>query len=80
MTDSSNKENIPPLYSNERYKFTPTMVNVREEFDKKYKLPKVRKEKLTPQEKTEARNKKKEELQLKLAEVEDKMKQIKNTK
>ena len=46
----------------------------------KKKLPKVRKAKLTPQEKTEARNKKKEERQLKLAEVEDKMKQIKKTK
>ena len=38
ITDSSNKENISPLsYSNERYKFAPTMVNVREEFDGKKK-------------------------------------------
>ena len=60
VVDSSNKENIPPLaYSNERHKFAPTMVNVREEFDKKYKLPRVKKPNLKTQEKIETRNKKK---------------------
>ena len=81
VVDSSNKENIPPLaYSNEQYKFTPTMVNVREEFDQKYNLPRVKKPNLKTQEKIEARNKKKEELKVKLVEIEDKMKLINKTK
>ena len=84
VTDSSNKENIPPPPPpspyNERYKFAPTMVNVKVELDKIYKLPKVWKTKVQPQEKIEGRNKKKEELKVKLAEIEDKMKLIKKTK
>ena len=56
------------------------MVNVKVELDKIYKLPKVWKTKVQPQEKIEGRNKKKEELKVKLAEIEDKMKLIKKTK
>ena len=84
VTDSSNKEHIPPPPPpspyNERYKFAPTIVNVKEELDQRYKLPKVRKTKVQSQKKIEERNKKKEELKVKLSEIEDKMKLIKKTK
>ena len=74
VVDSSNKENIRP--NNAGYKYSPTMVDVRRDFDKKYKLPTVRKQKLTSEQKIDQRNKKKEELSFKLAEVEEKMKLI----
>ena len=50
------------------------MTDLKNDFDKKYRLPTVRRQKLT----TEQRNKKKEELSIKLAEVEEKMKLIKS--
>ena len=43
------------------------MVDLRRDFDKKYKLPTVRKQKLTSKQKIDQRNKKKEELSIKLA-------------
>ena len=64
VVDSSNKENIPP--NNAGYKYSPTMVDLRRSFDKKYKLPTVRKKKLTSKQKIDQRNKKKEELSIKL--------------
>ena len=60
------------------YKYSPTMANLKRDFDKKYRLPTVRRQKLTSKQKTDQRNKKKEELSIKLAEVEEKMKLIKD--
>ena len=80
VNDSSNKENVPltPLNSPfTSYKYSPTMANLRCHFDKKYRLPTVRRQKLTSKQKTDQRNKKKEELSIKLADVEEKMKLIK---
>ena len=54
------------------------MANLKRDFDKKYRLPTVRRQKLTSKQKTDQRNKKKEELSIKLAEVEEKMKLIKD--
>ena len=76
----SNKENIPPAPLNSpstSYKYSPTMTNLKRDFDKKYRLPTVRRQKLTSKQKTDQRNKKKEELSIKLADVEEKMKLIK---
>ena len=53
------------------------MVNLKRDFDKRYKLPTVKKQRLTSKQKIDQRNKKKEELNIKLAEVEEKMKLIK---
>ena len=80
VVDSSNKENIPPTPLNSpstSYKYSPAMANLKRDFDKKYSLPTVRRQKLTSKQKTDQRNKKKEELSIKLAEVEEKMKLIK---
>ena len=77
VVDSSNKENIPPQVNQTGYKYSPTMVDLRRDFDKKYKLPAIRKPRLTSKQKIDQRNKKKEELSIKLAEVEEKMKLIK---
>ena len=74
VVDSSNKENVRPTPLNSpsmSYKYSPTMTNLKRDFDKKYRLPTVRRQK------TDHRNKKKEELSIKLAEVEEKMKLIK---
>ena len=80
LVDSSNnyKENVPP-HSNKAagYKYSPTMVDFKRDFDKKYKLPTVRKQRLTFKQKIDQKNKKKEELSIKLAEVEEKIKVIK---
>ena len=80
VVDSSNKENVPPTPLNSpstSYKYSPTMANLKRDFDKKYRLPTVRRQKLTSKQKTDQRNMKKEELSIKLAEVEEKMKLIK---
>ena len=78
VVDSSNKENLPPNPPNTPvYKHSPTMTDLKRDFDKKYRLPTVRRQKLTSKQKTDQRNKKKEELSIKLAEVEEKMKLIK---
>ena len=80
VVDSSNKENIPPTPLNspsQSYKYSPTMANLKRDFDKKYRLPTVKRQKLTSKQKIDQRNKKKEELSIKLAEVEEKMKLIK---
>ena len=53
------------------------MVDFRCDFDRKSKLPTVRRQRLTSKQKIEQRNNKKEELSIKLAEVEEKMKLIK---
>ena len=53
------------------------MVDFRRNFDRKHKLPTVRRQRLTSKQKIEQRNNKKEELSIKLAEVEEKMKLIK---
>ena len=76
-SSNSNKENIPPYSNKVGYKYLPTMIDFRDDFDKKYKLPTVRKQRLTSKQKIDQRNKKKEELSIKLAEVEEKMKLIK---
>ena len=67
---NNNKENILP----NTYKYSPTMVEV--DFDKKYSLPTVKRK--VPKQKTIERNNKKEELKIRLAEVEEKMKLIKS--
>ena len=80
VVDSSNKENIPPTPVNSpatSYKYSPTMTNLKRDFDKKYRLPTVRRQKVTSKQKIDQRNKRKEELSIKLAEVEEKMKLIK---
>ena len=80
VVDSSNKKNILPIPLNSpstSYKYSPTMANLKRDFDKKYRLPTVRRQKLTSKQKTDQRNKKKEELSIKLSEVEEKMKLIK---
>ena len=53
------------------------MLNFKQDFDKMYKLPKVRKTRLTSKQKIGQRNHKKEELSIKLAEVDEKMKLLK---
>ena len=79
VLDSSNKQNIPPTtpLNSPSYKYSPTMTDLKRNFDKKYRLPTVRRQKLTTKQKIDQRNKKKEELSIKLAEVEEKMKLIK---
>ena len=77
VVDSSNKEIIPPQVNQTGYKYSPTMVDFRRDFDKKYKLPAIRKPRLTSKQKIDQRNKQKEELSIKLAKVEEKMKLIK---
>ena len=67
--DNNNKENIPPTY-----KYSPTMVQI--DFDKKYALPTVKRK--ASEQKNIDRNNKKEELKIRLAEVEEKMKLIKS--
>ena len=54
------------------------MSDLKRDFDKKYRLLTVRRQKITSTQKTDQRNKKKEELSIKLAEVEEKMKLIKS--
>ena len=54
------------------------MTDLKRDFDKKYRLPTVRRQRLTSKQKIDQRNKKKEELSIKLAEVEEKMKLIKS--
>ena len=66
---NDNKENIPPTY-----KYSPTMVDI--DFDKKYNLPTVKRK--VSKQKVIDRNNKKEELKIRLAEVEEKMKLIKS--
>ena len=53
VVDSSNgnKENTPPYSNKVGYKYSPTMVDFRRDFDKKYKLPTVRKQRLTSKQK-----------------------------
>ena len=80
VADSSNKENVPPTPLNSpstSYKYFPTMTNLKRDFAKKYRLPTVRRQKLTSKQKTDQRNNKKEELSINLTEVEEKMKLIK---
>ena len=79
--DGNNKENVPPTPLNSpslSHKYVPTTTDLKRDFDKKYRLPTVRRQKLTSKQKTKQRNKKKEELCIKLAEVEEKMKLIKS--
>ena len=59
VVDSSNKENIPPQANETDYKYSPTVIDFRRDFDKKYKLPTVRKQRLTSKQKIDQRNKKK---------------------
>ena len=73
VVDSSNKENIPPYSDKTRFRYAPTMVDLKRDFDKKYKLPTVKKQRMTSKQKIDQRNKKKEELNIKLAEVEEKI-------
>ena len=47
VVDSSNKENIPPQVNQSGYKYSPTMVDFRRDFDRKHKLPTVRRQRLT---------------------------------
>ena len=75
--DSSNKENIPPAVD-QRFLYAPTMVGI-EQFDKKYKLPKVKKTSKSTLEKAEQRKKKTKHLKLRLGEIDEKMKSIRNT-
>ena len=69
INTDNNKENIPPS----SYKYSPTMAQI--DFDKKYVLPTVKRKQYKP--KVERQNKK-EELKIRLAEVEEKMKLIKS--
>ena len=59
VIDSSNKENIPPYSDKTRYRYAPTMTDLKCDFDKKYKLPTVRKQKMTSKQKIDQRNQKK---------------------
>ena len=59
VVDSSNKENIPPYSDKTRFRYAPTMVNLKRDFDKKYKLPTVKKQRMTSKQKIDQRNKKK---------------------
>ena len=77
VVDSSNKENILPYSDKTCFRYAPTMVDLKRDFDKKHKLPTVKKQKMTSKQKIDQRNQKKEELNIKLAEVEEKMKLIK---
>ena len=82
VIDSVNKENIKPKYT-----YPPTLVHfkhdfdrlnkLQQDFDKVHKLLKIRKQRLTSKEKIDKRNQKKEELSIKLAEVNKKMNLIK---
>ena len=65
VIDSDNKENTPPQIKKTKYIYLLTMLNFKQDFDKMYKLPKVRKTTLTSKPTS------------KLAEVEEKMKLIK---
>ena len=69
INTDNNKENIPPS----SYKYSPAMAQI--DFDKKYVLPTVKRKLYKP--KVERQNKK-EELKIRLAEVEEKMKLIKS--
>ena len=53
------------------------MIELKRDFDKKYKLPSVKRQRTTSKQKIDQRNQKKEELNIMLAEVEEKMKLIK---
>ena len=53
------------------------MVNFGRDFDRMYKLPQIIKTRLTSKQKIDQRNQKKEELSIKLAEIEEKMELIK---
>ena len=80
VVDTNNKENIPPSVqlSKRKFVYVPTMTNLKEEFDKLYKLPKTKKKRTPPYvDKLEKRGKKKEELTTRLKEVDEKMKLIK---
>ena len=76
-SSNSNKENIPPYSNKVGYKYSPIMVDFRRDFDKKYKLPTVKKQRLTSKQNIDQRNQKKEELSIKLTKVEEKMKLLK---
>ena len=86
--NDNNKENIPPQSPNivnkyptsspnvsQRFFYAPTMANIKQ-FDKQFKLPKVKKQDKVLAEKAEIRQKTKENLTLRLAENEEKMKII----
>ena len=73
---SSNKENILPYSDKMCFRYAPTMIELKRDFDKKYKLPAVKRQRTTSKQKIDQRNRKKEELNIKLAEVEEKMKLI----
>ena len=68
---NDNKENIPP---SESYKHFPTMAKIN--FDKKYALPTVKRK--TYKTKNGERQNKKEELMVRLSEIDEKMKLIKS--
>ena len=68
---NDNKENIPP---SESYKHFPTMAKIN--FDKKYALPTVKRKTYTT--KNGERQNKKEELTVRLSEIDEKMKLIKS--
>ena len=87
VIDSDNKENIPPQINKSKYTYPSTMLyfkhdfdrinKLQQDFDKMHKLPKIRKQRLTSKQKIDKRNQKKEELSIKLAEVDEKIKLIK---
>ena len=59
VVDSSNKENILPYSDKTRFRYAPTMVHLKRDFDKKYKLPTVKKQRMTSKQKIDQRNQKK---------------------
>ena len=65
VIDSSNKENIPPYSDKMRFRYAPTMIELKRA---------VKRQRTTSKQKIDKRNQKKDELNIKLAEVEEKMK------
>ena len=59
VVDSSNKENIPPYLDKTRFRYMPTMIELKRDVDKKYNLPSVKRQRTTSKQKIDHRNKKK---------------------
>ena len=59
VVGSSNKENIPPYSDKTRIRYAPIMVELKRDFDKKYKLPTVKKQRMTSKQKIDQRNQEK---------------------
>ena len=92
FSNDNNKEIIPPQSPNivnkypssspnvsQRFVYAPTTANIKQ-FDKQFKLPKVKKQDKVLAEKAEKRKKMKENLTVRLAENEEKMKMINKEK